>query len=269
MADASLLMLDAGFQPDPWQAELLRSNDLRTLICAARQVGKSRVVSVLAVQTALTVPNSTTVIVAPVEDQASELLRKVIETYHAVGDLVPVKREAVTRLELVNGSRVIALPGKERRMRSYTANLLLVDEAARVPDEVMNAASPTMAVSKGRLVALSTAFAKSGWWYKEWTEGDCRRLSIKASQCSRIPRSFLASERRTLGRRWYEMEYENVFGDDCAAVFREADIAAMRSKDVKPLILPVVSRDSVDDDFLDYRQNEPTTIDPNIKPMFK
>jgi hypothetical protein len=67
------------------------------------------------------------VIVAPVEDQAAELLRKVIDAHHALNDPVPTKREAVTRLELVNGSRVIALPGKEHRMRSCTADLLLID----------------------------------------------------------------------------------------------------------------------------------------------
>ena len=231
-------MVDAGFLPDRWQAELLRSNDTSTLICAARQVGKSRTVSFLALKTILTIPASTVVIVAPVESQASELLRKVTEAYHSVGDLIPVRREAVTQLELANGSRVIALPGKERRMRSYTATLLLVDEAARVPDEVMHAASPTMAVSKGRFVGLSTAFAKSGWFYKQWIDEDdpCRRLSIKASECPRIPKEFLESERRKLGARWYGMEYENEFGDDVAAVFSSDDIKnTLRDKTVKPL----------------------------------
>jgi hypothetical protein len=255
-ADPAQMMVDSGFTPDPWQSELLRSSDPRTIICAARQTGKSRGVSFIALHTALTKPRSTTIIVAPVEDQASELLRKVIEAYHAVGDLVPVKREAVTRLELVNGSRVIALPGKERRMRSFTTDLLLIDEAARVPDEVMNAVSPTMAVSKGRLIALSTAFAKSGWFYKAWTEGDYRRLTIKASECPRIPAEFLMSERRALGKRWYDMEYEGIFQDAVGALFATDDIRAMRSTEVKPLFL---------DDPV--KRAESSAIDPTIKPL--
>src|ERR1700723_2865895 len=70
--DPSLLMRDAGFSPDPWQVELLRSNENRILINAARQVGKSQGCSFKAINTAVTIPGSTTLIVAPVEDQASE-----------------------------------------------------------------------------------------------------------------------------------------------------------------------------------------------------
>lgn len=57
---------------------------------------------------------------------------------------------------------MLALPGKESRVRSYTSDLLIIDEAARVRDDVFSGASPTMAVSRGRFIALSTAFSKSG-----------------------------------------------------------------------------------------------------------
>ena len=90
-------------------------------------------------------------IVAPVEDQTSELLRKVIEAYHAVGDLVPVRREAVTRLELVNGSQVIALPGIERRMRSFTAELLLMRLQSRL--RWLEAALPKCSAALQELVS--------------------------------------------------------------------------------------------------------------------
>jgi hypothetical protein len=171
-----------------------------------------------------------------VEEQANELLRKVTQAAHAINTPVPIVREAATRLELANGSRVLALPGKERRMRSFTSTLLIVDEAARVPDEVMHAASPTMAVSGGRFVALSTAFAKSGFFYREWIEGTgYLKLSIAATKCPRIPAAFLEEERRKLGQRWFEMEYMNVFGDDVAAVFSSDDIARAFTRDVKPL----------------------------------
>ena len=73
--DPARLMLDAGFAPDPWQVALLRSADARVLILCARQVGKSTAVSMLALHTALTQPGSTTTIVAPVEEQANELVQ--------------------------------------------------------------------------------------------------------------------------------------------------------------------------------------------------
>jgi hypothetical protein len=255
--DPATLMSDAGFEPDPWQAELLRSKEDRIMICAARQVGKSRGVSFLALSTALSVPGSTTLIIAPVAEQSNELMAKVIESYHALGDPIPVRREAVTRLELSNRSRVIALPGKERRMRSYTANLLLIDEAARVPDDVMNAVSPTMAVNKGRMVALSTAFAKSGWFYEGWHNGDYKRLKVKATECPRIPKEFLAQERRTLGKRWFEMEYEGEFQDAIGALFATDDIRAMRDYSVETLFGAGA-----------FGWNSESAIDDSVKPLF-
>src|SRR5688500_2668929 len=80
-ADPTFLMRDAGFTRDPWQCDLLRSEAKRILICAARQVGKSSACAQLALYTAITQPGSTTTVVAPVEEQANELLRKIATAY--------------------------------------------------------------------------------------------------------------------------------------------------------------------------------------------
>lgn len=202
--DPARLMIDAGFAPDPWQVQLLRGDDLRALLLCARQVGKSTATAALTLKTAICKPGSTAIVVAPVEEQANELLRKVLGMHNALRRPVALTREAVTYLEFANGSRVLALPGKERRVRSYTSDLLVIDEAARVPDDVFSGASPTMAVSGGRFVALSTAFAKSGWFYREWASAESYlRLSITARDCPRVPAEFLESERRKLGERWF------------------------------------------------------------------
>jgi hypothetical protein len=180
--------------------------------------------------------------------------------FNAIGRPVGVKREAVTFFELVTGSRVIALPGKESRVRSYSAALLIVDEAARVSDEVFSGASPTMAVSRGRFVALSTAFAKSGFFYREWTAGgpDYLRRSVTARDCPRIPPEFLAAERRKLGPRWFDMEYMNVFGEDIAAVFSADDIAAAMSSQ----LLPLFQRLGPDPD------DAPAAVTETTRPLF-
>jgi hypothetical protein len=235
-ADPARLMADAGFRPDPWQERLLRSRDPQTLLVCARQVGKSTTVACLALHTALTQPGSTTVIVAPVEEQSNELLLKVRQALDAVGGPVAAVGDAATKLRLANGSRVVALPGKERRVRSYSATLLVIDEAARVPDDVFTGSSPTRAASKGRFVALSTAFSTSGWFYREWAGDEVyQRVSVTARDCPRIPAEFLAAERRKLGDRWFGMEYLNVFGDDVAAVFSADDIRAAVDPGVSPL----------------------------------
>src|SRR6516164_8589218 len=52
-ADPSRLLTDAGFHPDPWQADLLRSTDPRTLLLCHRQAGKSTVAAAMAVLSAI------------------------------------------------------------------------------------------------------------------------------------------------------------------------------------------------------------------------
>lgn len=240
--DPPRLMLDAGFKPDPWQSQFLAAGDQMNLILCARQVGKSLAVSMLALHAVLTGPGKLTTIVAQRQDQAAELLRKVVTAFYKIGSPLPVKREGATHFELMNGARVLALPGEERAMHGPTSDLLIIDEAARVPDVVFNAASPQLSASKGRLVALSTAFSKSGWFYKEWTEGvGYRRWSITARQCPRHTAEFLAGERRRMGDRWFAMAYLNEFGDDVAAVFSTDDIRRAVSAEVLPLFAPVAS----------------------------
>jgi hypothetical protein len=93
-----------------------------------------------------------------------------------------------------------------------------------------------LAVSQGRLVALSTPFGKRGWYHDEWHgDGAWQRVKITAEQCPRISPEFLAEERRALGERWYRQEYLCSFEDTIDAVFSWADIQAALSDDVKPL----------------------------------
>jgi hypothetical protein len=235
--DPAQLMLDAGFTPDPWQAEFLRNCEQSNLMLCARQTGKSSVVAALALQTALTTPGATVVIIAQAQPQASELLRKVNSFYNRIGRPLKAVGQAITRLELENRSRVVALPGTEQSVHGYTADLLLVDEAARVKDQTMMAASPQLSVSKGRLVALTTAFVKTGWFYKDWTEGEgFRRWSITAKECPRHDAKFLVSEKRKMGERWFRMSYFNEFFDNLSGYFRSEDIEKAFSVTGVPVI---------------------------------
>jgi hypothetical protein len=252
--DPAKLMTDAGMEPDTWQAELLRSDAGRdTALLCARQTGKTTGCAFLAVKTALLHAGTTTLVVSASQRQSGEMLRKVVGAVNALGRPVGVVNESASSLVLVNGSRVLSLPASESTIRGYSANLLLVDEAARVPGDLLAGVRPMLAATGGRFVALSSAFAKSGFFYDLWTAGgpNWLRLSVKASECPRISREFLESERRILGPRWYAQEYENEFFDSVAAVFSSVDIDRAATDDVKPLFaakVPTITPDDADDD---------------------
>jgi hypothetical protein len=143
-------------------------------------------------------------------------------------------------IELTNGSRVISLPSAEETIRGYSGvTLLVIDEAARVPDELYRSTRPMLATSGGRLVCLSTPFGKQGWFYDAWhSDRPWERIRITAHECPRIDRAFLEEERQALGPRYFAMEYLCAFQDIVGQVFAEEDIQAIfRPSGVPPLVL--------------------------------
>ncbi|MCX8207969.1 MAG: hypothetical protein N3G75_09125, partial [Methanothrix sp.] len=185
----------------------------------------------LALHTAIYRPGSLILCLSPTLRQSSELFRTVARFYHmSTAEMVPAESETALRLVLENGSRIISLPGKEQTVRGFASvSLLVIDEAARVPDDLYYSVRPMLAVSRGRLVALSTPFGTRGWWYEAWTNGgpEWERWEIPASKCPRISPEFLAEERRVLGSYWFDQEYNCKFLDAKTQVFRREDVDAM------------------------------------------
>jgi hypothetical protein len=70
-----------------------------------------------------------------------------------------------------------------------------------------------LAVSRGRLVCLSTPFGKRGFFWQEWTHGGAgwHRVRVTWDQCPRITPDFIATERRSLGDSWVNQEYHCSF----------------------------------------------------------
>jgi hypothetical protein len=208
------------------------------LLLCSRQAGKSQTAAALAIRTALLESPALVLLLSPTLRQSGELFRdKLLTLYRAIGRPVPVVRETALTLDLGNGSRVVSLPGDEGNVRCYSGvKLLVIDEAARVSDALYRAVRPMLAVSRGRLLCLSTPYGKQGWFFDEWeSKRGWDRVRITADQCPRITAEFLAEELVALGERWYRQEYFCSFEETIDSVFAEADILAAFSADVKPL----------------------------------
>jgi phage FluMu gp28-like protein len=138
-------------------------------------------------------------------------------------------------MELRNGSRIEALPGTEKTIRGNSGvDLLVVDEAARVPDELYYAVRPMLAVSAGRLMLLSTPYGRRGVFYEEWTGGEgWERYEVPASQCPRISETFLEEERRSMPEWWYAQEYGCEFRETEDQLFTHEMIEGARADDLQ------------------------------------
>jgi hypothetical protein len=77
-----------------------------------------------------------------------------------------------------------------------------------------------VAVSGGRILALSTPAGKRGWWHEAWSSHEpWERTLVTAYDCPRISPEFLEEERRNLPHLWFASEYLCQFVELDDAVF--------------------------------------------------
>src|SRR5919106_3608844 len=158
-----------GLEPDGWQEELLRSTSDRVLLNCCRQSGKSTMTGIIALHRALYHPGSLILCLAPALRQSQELFGKVLGFYRDLDRPIPAQAERKLPLELENGPRIVTLPGTDKTIRGFSgAALRVVDDAARVEDELYFAVRPMLAVSGGTLIMISTPYGQRGIFYEEW-----------------------------------------------------------------------------------------------------
>lgn len=237
--DPARILRPLGITLDPWQAAVLRSTAPRLLLNCSRQSGKSLTAAGTAVHTAIYQPESLILLLSPSLRQSQETFRKCLTIYRALGDPVPAEAETKLTLELANGSRIISLPGKEMTVRGFSGvSFLVIDEAARVGNDLYGSIRPMLAVSGGRIVALSTPFGARGWWFEAW-RGDepWERYEVPATACPRISPAFLEEERRVLGEWYYQQEFCCGFADAETQAFRRDDVDRAFAEETEPWAL--------------------------------
>lgn len=215
------------FIADEWQEKVLMSEDSHIILNCARQTGKSTVSGILALHQAIFYPNSLILIVSPSQRQSSEVFKKVTSLIKSLPDRGP-KRIEDNKLSIMweSGSRIVSLPATEGTIRGYSApQLIIIDEASRVPDSTYLAVRPMIAVSGGRLVILSTPAGKRGFFFDEW-RGDNEWLKIEhtAYDSQRMTADFLAKEKQDLGEYFFNQEYACIFQENVQSFFTLEEI---------------------------------------------
>jgi Terminase large subunit, T4likevirus-type, N-terminal len=200
-------------EPDPWQEEVLRSDSKRIILNCARQSGKSTITAILALHLALYVSDSLVLIVSPSLRQSSEMFTKIIGFYHDLDKPIPAEKETALTLQLANKSRIVSLPSREGTVRGFSgASLIVIDEAAWVPDDLYFAVRPMLTISQGRLILLSTPHGREGFFYEAWTkEKGWGKIKISADQCPRMTPEVIEAEKASMPSWRFRQEYQNSF----------------------------------------------------------
>lgn len=227
-----------GFTPDPQQAAVLSSSAKQGILNCSRQWGKSTVTAARAVYTAWHGPESLTLVLSPTARQSAELVRKAAAFLRRLH--LRTRGDGANEISLLlpNGARIVGLPGSEANVRGFSSvQLLLVDEAARVPEDLYLAMLPSLAHSDGDLWLMSTPFGRRGFFFEAWTHGgpDWHRISVPATHCPRITPQFLHRARKSMGDRWFRQEYLCEFADNQETLFPQQLIEKAIKYDIRPL----------------------------------
>lgn len=194
---------------DPWQQLVMCSEAPALLLLTSRQVGKSHVVSLRAAYRAQYLARRVGIL-SPTLRQSSVVYRRALSWIRADGT-ANIIRQTLTEFEIERGGSVIAFPGDrpDLSIRGDTLDDLVVDEASRIKDELIAAATPTVATKPGaNITYLSSPAGQRGAFYRAWTEEDWwEKVTVTADQCSRIDPAFLARERVRLGEQIAAQEY--------------------------------------------------------------
>jgi hypothetical protein len=160
-----------GITPHEWQETFLRAErGASIVVLTARQVGKTTAAACGMAHSAIFMPGSLSVVACPTQNQSAEALRKVRDMVLKAG--AELTTDNVYKLELANGSRVLALPGTEETIRGLTVDAWIVaDEAARLNQPIMAALHPMRTqCPNARFAILSTAWTRTDPFWTAWDD---------------------------------------------------------------------------------------------------
>lgn len=168
-------------------AKLPREGFRTALFLTGRRCGKSRIASLIGAYEGCLAGNELKLakgetglvaVVSPTRDQSKVITRytqAVFQTPLLQAEIIADQREGFT---LSNGIRIQTLAGDWRTTRNYTLVAVIVEEAAflgmdeeskvRSDTELIRALQPGLATTQGKLIAISSPYAKKGWCYKQY-----------------------------------------------------------------------------------------------------
>lgn len=231
------------FSLDPWQKEFVDYvGDIALL--SPRQHGKSEAAAAKAAEFAVKTPNRNVMIVSVTEDQAIELLTKCfiyIDANYKKRVKMGKDRPTKSVLKLTNGSiiRTKAVGQSGYSVLGFTNHMLIVDEAAMVPEAIWESLTPTLLTTGGSMVLLSTPHGRKGFFFQAFTDPDLgfKTIRVKLGDLEKRPISKtwtqfrkdkmalrIESERKRMSEREFKQQYLAEFVDDLGQFFPDDTI---------------------------------------------
>lgn len=193
-------------------------NCMLVIMLKARQLGMSWLVCAYVLHRCFFSEGHKVLLLSKGKDEAGELLDRIVFMYRQLPDWLRLMGPHVTKqntgeIEWSNGSNIQSMAATKEAGRSFTASIVVMDEAAFMTwgDTIYTAVKPTVDAG-GQLIILSTANGIGNFFHNMWTKAKARRnnfVTIFLSWRSRPGRTDL----------WYKRQLED--SDDPIKVKQE------------------------------------------------
>lgn len=219
----TFFMYISGFKPYNYQIEFLLDETKRIIFVSGRQVGKTTICAIKVLWRALTHSNEVVLILSPTQRQSSLMFWKIREMLKRRPLIQAfVARETLTTITFINGSSIYCLPSGHTgdTVRGFSPTLIIVDEAAYVPDPVYTAIEPSLAATNGDMILLSTPFGKRGRFYEGFQSDKWSTHHVKSRENPLITQDFLEGQKRSMTHLDYIQEFEGAFVEESDTFLR-------------------------------------------------
>ena len=218
---------------DTWQQQVLDTKG-NIALRSGRQVGKSTIIAIKAGEYAAKHAKKTIMVISAVERQALLLFEKILSYIHLhYKSFIKTGKDKPTKhkIQLKNGSIIHCLPTGESGygIRGFTISMLIADEAAFISEDVWQAVTPMLAVTKGSIILLSTPFGREGYFARCFKDPTFKNFHISSLECERIDKEFLAQEKTRMSKLQFQQEYLGEFVDNLMQLFPDSLIKASQS----------------------------------------
>lgn len=156
----------------PYQKSFFCNPSKRKMWVSARQIGKSFCVAGMLVYKALSKQNGLSICISVNSRSASELISKCRQFAESIKVLSEGRIDYTASYDTIhfsNGSRVMSLPSTADSLRGWSAQCVIIDEAAFVwrLDDILQGIAPTLTRDQNsELILTTTPAGKNGAFYE-------------------------------------------------------------------------------------------------------
>lgn len=239
----------------PFQKEAIDCEDRFVMLNWGRQTGKTTITALTGLYNALWNDGHTILVLSPKQRQSNRLFGKMknflLRSHRKFPELQiynEISRETATILEFINGSEIYSLPIAidGSNIRGFTADMIIIDEAARITnEEAWSAIKPMIITTNGKMWLISTPKGTNNYFYRCYKDKDMHFKSFHATSYNNpmADMSQIEGDKKWLPVILWEEEYLAKFIDESDSFFPLRLIERFFSKNINERDMPLPNCD--------------------------